>query len=285
MIPDQTSETITGRLESPATAIPDWMILDRRISAEARLCAQAILVLSKNREAPTREELAHWLGANERSISRWLSELRAAGVMRVVRVYRRNEYIFSAPIQTVAQTFEETRRSGIARSGIVRSGIALSPITLNRVNGIGALLADETRMGDRPVTHASGGGGDHDSDHDSPPPESARRRKIRPDEITTETGRWMVAQGFGLAAAYRHQGLDLDKARSDYDRRIGLGQRLGAINLAWNVAAPELAPVGGNGVPSSGEFTHSDQERARLRSLGFAYDDDPIVDQEGVAHE
>jgi len=111
---------------------------------------------------------------------------------------------------------------------------------------------------------------DHDSGID-PPPTTPARRKISPAEITGETGRWMVLEGFSLVKAFEHQNLPLKPAQADYQRRRQLGQRHGAIADAWAVVPPAGESSSTPIEPSAGEFNFSESEKARYRAMGFAF--------------
>jgi hypothetical protein len=121
------------------------------------------------------------------------------------------------------------------------AGVQTSDSTITRIDrGVrnGEILArPDASNGHRRESH--GGGGSHDSlERDPPTTTPAPRRKIRPAEITTATGRWMVQKGFGLDRAYKCQHLPLADCQADFERRWELGQRHGAIGDAWLVAPP-----------------------------------------------
>jgi hypothetical protein len=256
----------------PHTAIPDWVPFCHQLGPEARNLITATLVLQKRGHPPTRLELAQALRVDRRSIYRWLEEIASAGAMSNRRVGRRRLTVFHKPKGDRA----------ITDRPITDRPITDRPITLRDSDSSEhvRLGSHETPIGDQAITDRAGGGGGSVLEDSDPPPATAPRRKISPHEITGETGRWMVAEGFSLTKAHQHQSLPLAPAQADYQRRKQLGQGHGAIALAW-----EVAPPAGDGQavplePSSGEFTFSEHEKERYRAMGFAIGDDPLESEE-----
>jgi len=250
----------------PHTAIPDWAPLCTQLSVEARLLIIATTVLQKARQPPTRRQLAHALRVDERSIYRWLEEIAAAGALSTRRAGRRQLIVFRQPTTDQAITDRTISDQAITDRTIRYTRSSVEPRT--------ALERHKPAIPDQAISDPSGGGGDPCSIELDSPPTTTAPRKISPSEITTDTGRWMVAQGFSLTKAYQHQLLPLAPTQADFQRRRQLGQQHGAIALAWDVAppagessAPTLAQV-------SGEFTFSENEKQHYRAMGFAIGDE-----------
>jgi hypothetical protein len=208
--------------------------------------AHAILVLSKGVLPPTRAEIAEALSVDERTVQRWLAELRSAGILTERRVGRRNLCVFVDP--SMGDTCDQV----IVGSGDPRDQVIVgspdptithdTPDQHQFSNRQDAENSDKSEIS---IGDPRGGGGGHDSQIESKPPTPtprAARTKVRPEEITGDTGKWMVEQGFSLAMAHKHQDLPLAVAQADYHRRQQFGQRHGAIAQAWEVSPP-AAPV------------------------------------------
>lgn len=248
---------------SDHTAAPDWLVLASNLSAESRLVVLAVLVLQKAGCNPTRLQLAELLGVDQRTIYRWLAELDDAGAID----RRRGSILFRSP---------QPDRT-ITDRMITDRTITDHAIRFTRSSESKRMPAarHKTPQPDRTISDPShgGGGGSMFGDSESPPTTEPRRR-IVPADITGATGRWMVAEGFSLAKAHQHQSLALGPAQADYQRRRQLGQRHGAIALAWEVSPPagdsDSSPI----EPSAGEFTFSLHEKERYRAMGFAIGDE-----------
>jgi DNA-binding transcriptional ArsR family regulator len=247
----------------PHTAIPDWVPFCVQIGTEARNLITATLILQKRGHPPTRRELAEALSVDERSIYRWLEEITNAGAMSKRRAGRRRLNVFHRPKPDQAITDRLITDRLITDQAIRFRDSDESEHACQQ--------SHKSPIPDQAISDPSGGGGDHDSIEVDPPPTTAPRPKISPSEITGDTGRWMVAEGFSLTKAHQHQGLPLAPAQADYQRRRQLGQGHGAIALAWEVAPPAgdlaTAPI----QISAGEFTFSEHEKERYRAMGFAF--------------
>jgi DNA-binding transcriptional ArsR family regulator len=254
----------------PHTAIPDWLPFRSDITAEARTLALAILVLSKGPLPPAIPEIAERMGVDERTVYRWLNELRSRGALTTELIGRRNFYRFHAtPDRGDQVTHGSGDRGDQVTHGSGDPCVRDTPPNPNQFpTQQNAVNSDFSQ---NPITDRAGGGGGHVFRDSDSPPTTAARRKISPHEITAPAGRWMVAEGFSLTKAHQHQHLPLAPAQADYQRRRQLGQGHGAIALAWEVAPPtgdgQAAPL----EPSSGEFTFSEHEKERYRAMGFAF--------------
>ena len=231
-----------------ATTIPDWLLLYNAVSAPARLLASVILYHQKNGDAPpTREVLAATLEVDTRSVARWIDELREEHLIEAERIGRRNVYGFLKPKRTRKGDRMITTKK-ITDLSVPTKKITDPTITDHSVTccACGASQRHEHPIQDESVTlpHGGGGGHDHDTHHETPtpPPAAAPKRRYKPADITTDTGRWMVQAGFSVERACLCQHRNLDDCKADFARRWNtLGQRHGAISDAWMVEAPPTA--------------------------------------------
>lgn len=100
------------------------------------------------------------------------------------------------------------------------------------------------------VRGVGGGGGDTNK---------TEQNRTPGRNTSTETERWLAAEGMGTAQKWGH--LPLDAVQADVARRKGLGQGWGAISRAWDLAPPGSAPP-----PQVPKRQESESERlARLR--------------------
>jgi DNA-binding transcriptional ArsR family regulator len=276
--PATTSDIFTTRFTNPHTAIPDWLILDPSIRQEARHMAMVIIVLSKRPMPPTKEEIAEQLGVNPRTISRWLAELRAAQVVSYQQVGKRRLYVFHDPMTIIDPTIIDPRAidpHAIIDRGINdRGDMETAPL---RAQSSGSSTAQKGRTFRQRISDRSGGGGDpnHAAAQIQPDTNPRSSTKVLPSQITTDTGRWMIREGFNIASAYRFQHMPLEAAQADYSRRRDLGQHHGAVINAWSVELPEFDHV----TDERGAFV-TDARRAELRALygdlfSFSGDDMP----------
>lgn len=246
----ESQPTYTLNVTTDSTQVPDWLLLCNALSLPSRVLAGVILLHQKRGEAPTTATLAGDLAVDERTITRWLGELREAKIINAKREGRNNLYSFLMP-----------RKSRIPDPSIGDPSIGDPSITDRRItdrritdrgiryskkassaSGSGNLSTD-TRIKAR-VLHGGGGGHDSFEDPDPPPTPTARRaRRIRPEDITEETGKWMVGECFSLEKAYQFQHLPLRPCQEDYQRRRLAGQGRGAIALAWAVEPPSSPPI------------------------------------------
>lgn len=275
---DTDQETLyTYKADDPHTAIPDWIATCRRISIGARHMAHLLILLGKGGDYPTQTELASVMGVERRSIARWADELRDAGHLSTRKHGRRT--LLQLHRSTGICDLRITYRGRICDPQIsdhdhgLRDHRSRDHISRNRVRPPKTLLeAVEGLLGDEPICDPlhGGGGGDDSQVRDSPTPTAADLKTCKPSiaDLRTETGRWMVKEGFSLTAAIELQGLDLASAQADYGRRRQMGQQHGAIVIAWRVEAP----AGAGQVASAGPW--SAEEFAAFRSaMGYAEED------------
>ena len=257
---DHSSDRYYVQSHDPHTSIPDWVPFCRAISPEARNLIAATLVLQRQRDQPTRGDLAHALGVDERTIYRWLSEIQSAGAMTIHRLGRRRDISFHRPIPDHM----------ITDHMITDHVISDRPIryTHDRVSGDSALESLETAIPDRTISDRAVGGGGSCLEIDSPT-NHQRRAKISPHEISTDTGRWLVAEGFSRRRAHQFQDLPLAAAQADYQRLRQLGKRHGGIVETWEISPP----TGASGVlPApqlAGEISFDAAAVERYRAMGF----------------
>lgn len=255
--PTAQSDVFVMRFSNPHTAIPDWLMLTSTIRLEARHMAAVIMILSKRGVPPSKDEIGDVIGVGARTVQRWLAELAAAGVMSYQLVGRRRMYVFHEPAggdldqanpdRTITDPADTDRtitdRMSITDPADTDPTVSHESIDRHRDsyghNAMNGYFSQDS-ISDRP-----GGGGDHESiEHGSLPDTNPRTRtKVRPDQVTTETGKWLVRVGFNLTSAYRFQQIPLPTAQADYERRRGLGQQTGAIVNAWAVELPRAATV------------------------------------------
>jgi len=275
-IPTTTSDVFVYQSRDPHTAIPDWLPFRSDITAEARTLALAILVLSKGPLPPAIPEIAERMGVDERTVYRWLNELRGQGVLTTELIGRRNFYRFH---ESTPDRLDHLTHGSGDRGDQVTHGSpdpCVRGTTPNPNHFSCQQNAENSDFSRNPISDPSGGGGGSPFSAEKDPPPATPRRKISPHEITGATGKWMVAEGFSLAKAHQYQYLPLGPAQADYQRRRQLSQGHGAIALAWEVAPPtgnsQAAPL----EPFSGEFTFSEHEKERYRAMGFAIGDEQI---------
>jgi DNA-binding transcriptional ArsR family regulator len=256
---ESQATTYTLNVTTDSTQVPDWLLLCNALSLPSRVLAGIILLHQKRGEAPTTTTLAGDLAVDERTITRWLGELREAKIINAKREGRNNLYSFLKPRKSRIPD----RRIGDPTIGdptigdpsigdptITDRGIRYSK-EASSASGSSKLSTD-TRTKAR-VLHGGGGGHDSFEDLDPPTPPPARRaRRIRPEDITEETGKWMVGECFSLEKAYQFQHLPLRPCQLDYQRRRQAGQGRGAIALAWEVEPPAAPPIDQAGESTDG---------------------------------
>lgn len=274
---DTTQEVIYSHTTAdPHTAVPDWIALCPKLSDPARHMAHVLILLGRAGRRPTQAQLADLLGADRRSITRWGEELIAAGHATMVRAGRRSLLQLHAAPTCDSPVAYRTWDSGVRNSNHGLYDLrSLSPICRKRVRRRLALYDALERIEQRQQygTHAHGGGGGHDQGIDPPPPEPSGYTKTgKPTigDLRTATGRWMLAEGFSLAASVELQAIDLAAAKADYSRRRNLGQNFGAIVTAWRVEAPAAGSAGSAG---SGPWDAAEIQRVR-DMLGYENQED-----------
>lgn len=274
---DPREESLYFYDSNPHTAIPDWLALRDDISYEARNLVHRLLIWKVGGLLPPRPELAKRCGVDPRTIARWLDELREKGAITTRLVGRRLCFRFN----TTHDTWDHDPMSHdpMSHDPMCHGSGESNHRDLPHQESKKATNHD-TWDHDSPV---GGGGGSDSQDKDPPPTTNAREtvKKITAADITTTTGRWMVKEGFNIRTAHRLQHLPLNPCIDDFERRWNLGQRHGAIALAWEVEPPAAAAPAP--APSVGPWTFSESERDRYRALGFAFGSDPIA--EGSADE
>lgn len=234
-------ESIIVTAENPHTAVPNWLTY-AHISDSAYRLAVALLT---ERVPPTRETLAELLRCDVRSIGRWITELEAAHILSIHKAGRRNMYRIHHPES-------RTQRSGIVRSGMPRSRIVAS----SKDNSVTYQKTDsdavKPRKQDIDVLNRSSGGGDHDHviETELPPTTKTTRTKVRPN-ITTDTGKWMIARHFNPIVAAELQHLDLAACKADYATRRAAGQGNGAIIEAWRAVPPTATATATGAAPAT----------------------------------
>ena len=81
------------RTQEPHTAIPNWILTSTNLSLGARLLACVMIAHQARPIHPTVTELSETLNVDRRSVWRWLDEMKAAGILTVRRLVRRNFYV------------------------------------------------------------------------------------------------------------------------------------------------------------------------------------------------
>lgn len=254
------------QVHDPHTAIPDWLTFADISSAAYRTAAA---MLASKPLPPTQDDLAARLGVDVRSIKRWQDELRTARLLTTYRMGRRWINVFHKPSEADRWQGDHLpsgrviERSGMPRSPQNFEVIERSPIGDVQETCFVASGSGKLTKGDRSITSNvhGGGGGHHDLiKHDPPTPPNApaeKRTKVRPNDITTATGRHMILEWrFSLLKAFALQHLDLEACKADYARRRADGQNAGAIINAWEVSPPQprAAEVEQTGRLNAGEL-------------------------------
>ena len=87
------------KIKGAWTAIPNKLMLDQRLSRDARLLGCLLFMHAANtgKAFPSQEKMAEELGCVRRSIIRWLEELQAAGWVEWRQTMRNNEYTITSP--------------------------------------------------------------------------------------------------------------------------------------------------------------------------------------------
>ena len=228
------SDEIIITAENPHTAVPNWLTY-AHISDGAYRFAVALL---SERIPASRKTLAERLRCDIRSVDRWADELRAARILSIHKAGRRNMYRIHHPEST-------TNRS--ATNGSATNGSAIHLSTVDKIVHYRKIDSDavKPRKQDNSVTYRSSGGGDHDHviETELPPTTKTTRTKVRPN-ITTDTGKWMIARHFNPIVAAELQHLDLAACKADYATRRAAGQGNGAIIEAWRAVPPTATATG-----------------------------------------
>jgi hypothetical protein len=191
-----TREVIRHRSDDPHTAVPDWVPFIRGIGPEARNVIVATLVLQKSGEPPTRRQLAHALGVDERSVYRWMREIAAAGAMSTRRVGRFRECVFHKPIPDRMIT-DRTITDHMITDHVVRYRTLYESVTA--ASGSRKVTIPDHMISDPPVV----GVGDHVIG-EKKPTTTTRRAPLK-----TPLARW--AKQYGMVAAR-----ELDDPSLDY---------------------------------------------------------------------
>jgi predicted transcriptional regulator len=259
----------TARIISRATAVEDSLIIHPDISATEFRMACHMLRHQKDGEAPCRQRLADDMHVDKRTIERWIDHLTELGFIETGKTGRRSVYTLLEPRSLESQRSDtkthSTRHprgdptivSGHPKddrrivAGHPKDDPTINDPTINdptindptivcEINTKAALNYSMNKHDPTIVSgHGGGGGGSFFEKEPPPTTHQSARKKVRPQDITTPTGRWMVQTGFSLDRAFLCQALSLSDCQADFQRRwIELGQRHGAISDAWLVEPP-----------------------------------------------
>lgn len=244
-VSESPDTTYSLNVQTDSTQYPDWLMLCNELTHSARILAGAILIHQKNGRQPKQVQLAADLGVDIRSISRWIAELKQAKILTTPRCKRRNVYRFRKPRNARIHDQPIADRLIVDQSDVDQL-IVDQPVYHPDGHNMapGSRKGQRKPPGDTQALHGGGGAHDLSTDRDPPTPPPARSaRRITPQDITTDTGRWMVKEAFSLAKAFQFQHLPLRACQLDYERRRGLGQGHGAIAQAWEVEPPSSSPI------------------------------------------
>lgn len=176
---------------------------------------------------PTHVELAERLNVTQRTIERWIRQLREANMLHVAG-RKRPHYM---------PRIGKDRERSVKGSGKgALTDLSRSFPDLYRSCPFCGSGRHETPLTDSNRSH--GGGGESLSRDDS-----TTTRRGPPPEVYTETGRFLVEKGFSRRRAAQFQHIPLDVAEADIRRRRDMGQGNGAIVLAWDVSPPSATSV------------------------------------------
>lgn len=101
---------------------------------------------------------------------------------------------------------------------------------------------------------------------DSTPPPAPPEPQAGGGGGHTDTQCFLIQQGFSTRAAQEFRALNLASVQADLERRVGLGQGIGAVVSAWRVAPPREAAQ----PPDHGALTAAQAARAKAEALVIA---------------
>jgi DNA-binding transcriptional ArsR family regulator len=216
-IPTTTSDVFVYQSRDPHTAIPDWIPFRSDITAEARILALAILVLSKGLLPPAIPEIAERMGVDERTVYRWLNELRSQGVLTTELIGRRNFYRFheSTPDRLDHLTHGSGDRGDQVTHGSGDPCVRGTPPNPNQFSPQQNAL--NSGFSENPISDPSVGVGVGQHVGDSDPTTNNRA------PLKTALARWLKRAGMNAAREFDDPALDYATYREFVEYKRGLG--------------------------------------------------------------
>jgi len=248
----------------PHTAIPDWLAFRNDITAEARGLALAILVLSKGPLPPAIPEIAEQMNVDERTIYRWLNELRGRGVLTTELIGRRNFYRFHA---TPDRGDQVTHGSGDRGDQVTHGSPdpCARDTTPNPNHFSCQQNAENSGFSRNPITDppVGVGVGQHVGDSD---PTNTNRAPLK-----TALARWLKRAGMNAAREFDDPALDYATYREfvEYKRSLGWEWRQIVSTLREAPLEPQPSDPLANDWIDPDQLVDSD-ELARLDSTSMA---------------
>jgi Mn-dependent DtxR family transcriptional regulator len=237
-----------------------------RVSEGAGQLLQLILdYITADRCVPSQSQLAELLNVQKRTIERWVRELRQADLLHSEE-RKRGSYSLQCHPDTIGRSIGRSADPTIGRHYII---CRLCDRQIDRQDDRRPMRKTDESADRICRSSAHGGGGDLSSlEERSTTPQPPKR-----PEVLTETGRFLVREGFSRASAARFQHLALDLVRADVARRRASGAGCGAIVLAWEVEPPTTPSA------SAGRQLDAGALRSQYGDL-FSYDE-PAAPVEG----
>jgi hypothetical protein len=209
------------------------------LSAGAKSLLGLVLeYVAADQQVPSQARLAELMGVQRRTIERWVRQLRESGLVETLPRHVGIDLPIGFDREGADLPTQSDREIGRLPIGMSRE---IDLPTQNDREQHGA-LSGQTRLPigfDREIAH---GGGDHVSRIDSTPKHPTRSPRTAV-LVSTDTGRYLVTEGFSVTKAVQFEKLPLDQVRADYQRRREMGQKHGAIVRAWENVPPAASIV------------------------------------------
>jgi hypothetical protein len=237
------SDRVRVKIQGAWTAVPNRLLLDKRLSHSARLLCALIFMHAANsgKAFPSQKQLAEELATfndkdqtekapSIRSVQRWLSELQEAGWLEWRQTMRNNEYTLYDPYEPEQMSVTTPVSPSTPQNHDCHEKEQMSATT----------LVSPTATGESPHTTLV-------SPHTTPVSHSSIYIDSSCiDSSTTESRDVVVDERLvkfllneGMSAAHEFAGLDYNTAREDFHRRRQAGQAISTIVRAWRAQPPQ----------------------------------------------
>lgn len=217
------------RKQIDAAIVPPDLIWRTKMSYGARIAAQIILYNNQHGYCATRSDIAERLGADIRSVDRWLMEMRDAGLLEASQRGRTRLFELKTTDMSIVDSLIYSRQNCRASTNdkdVYDRQFDLSCLALP--DAPYATTHDKT-IDSAPV----GVGGIHDSIESD-------QHHTRP--LATKLARWLKHVGVNKAHVFDDPKLDFELYKHDFERKKGMGWSIGMIVNAW-IEAPLEAPA------------------------------------------
>jgi hypothetical protein len=273
------SDRVRVQINGAWTAVPNRLLLDTRLSRDARLLGALIFLHAANsgKAFPSQQQLAEELASNDkapsvRSVQRWLSELQEAGWLGWRQTMRNNEYTLYDP-QEIAQTSATT---------LVSSSTPQNHDSHEQEQMSATTTVSPTATGESPYATPV-------SPHTTPVSHSSIYKDSSCiDSSTTESPDVVVDTRLttfllneGMSAAHEFARLDYDTAREDFHRRRQAGHSISTIVRAWRAQPPQPSAKTETGPIDIDKFMKSDYAQF-FKSGDDLTDYEPIYEDRGA---